>query len=114
VVDQRTFSGVQLAVPTAFGLITTSWPFARISIGEQGVELIASWPLRSEWYSPLADITSVREDGHRVSFARNDGGSAYFRFWSWNHDEIVAALLECGLYVERVERVTATDMPDDP
>jgi hypothetical protein len=98
--------GVRLSVPTAFGIVATSWPLARISIGENGVELISSFPLRSDWYSPLDEITSVKADGHSTLIARADGSIASFRFFSWNHDAIVAALLECGLQVEHVDTVT--------
>jgi hypothetical protein len=103
---QHTFMGVHLSVPTVFGNITTSWPFARISIGDDGVELIARFPLRSEWCSPLDEITFVKADGHSALVARADGGIARFRFFSWNHDSIVAALVGCGLQVEHVDTVT--------
>ncbi len=102
---QHTFTGVRLSVPTAFGVVATSWPFARISIGENGVELISTFPLRSEWYSPLDEITSVKADGHRVLIGRTDGGSACFRFFAWSHDVLVSALVECGLRVEHVDNV---------
>jgi hypothetical protein len=69
------------------------------------VELISTLPLRSEWYSPLGEITSVKTDGRSALFARADGSTACFRFFSRNHDAIVAALLECGLHVEHVETV---------
>jgi hypothetical protein len=105
VVAQQSFAGVRLSVPTAFGAVSTSWPFARISIGEDGVELISSLPLRSEWYSPLEEITSVRVDGQTALIARADGSTPSFRFFSRSHDAIVAALLECGLRVEDVDTV---------
>jgi hypothetical protein len=105
VVTQHTFTGVRLSVLTAFGVVATSWPFARISIGEDGVELISTFPLRSEWYSPLDVITSVTADGHRVVFGRTDGSTACFRFFSWSHDVLVSALVECGLRVEHVDNV---------
>jgi hypothetical protein len=100
------FMGVRLSVPTAFGIVATSWPFARISIGEDGVELIARYPLRSEWYSPLDEIAIVKADGHSALVARADGDIARFRFLSWNHDAIVAAFVGCGLQVEHVDKVT--------
>jgi hypothetical protein len=96
--------GVHLAVPTAFGEITTGWPFARISIGEDGVDLISSFPLRSEWYAPLDEITSVKADGSKVRFARADGRTASFRFFSWNRDALVSTLLECGLRVDHIDQ----------
>jgi len=105
VVTQHTFTGVRLSVPTVFGVVATSWPFARISIGEDGVELISTFPLRSEWYSPLDVITSVKTDGHRVLFGRTDGSTACFRYLSWSHDALVSALVECGLRVEHVDKV---------
>jgi hypothetical protein len=98
--------GVRLSVPTAFGINATGWPFARISIGEDGVELIATFPLRSEWYSPLDEIAFVKADGHRALIARADGGTACFRFFGWNHDAVVAAFAGCGLRVEHVDEVT--------
>jgi hypothetical protein len=98
--------GVSLSVPTAFGIVATGWPFARISIGEDGVELIARCPLRSEWYSPLDEIAFVKADGHSALVARADGGTASFRFFGWTHDAIVAALVGCGLQVEHVDKVT--------
>jgi hypothetical protein len=98
--------GVRLSVPTAFGGNATGWPFARISIGDNGVELIATFPLRSEWYSPLDEIAFVKADGHRVLIARADGSSAYFRFFRWNHDAVVAAFAGCDLHVEYVDDVT--------
>jgi hypothetical protein len=98
--------GVRLSVPTAFGIVATGWPFARISIGEDGVELIARCPLRSEWYSPLDEIAFVKADGHNALIARADGGIGCFRFFSWNHDAIVTALVGCGLQVEHVDEVT--------
>lgn len=103
---QHTFIGVRLSVPTTFGILATGWPFAQISIGEDGVELIARFPLRSEWYSPLDEIALVKADGYRALFARADGSTASFRFFSWNHDAIVAALVGCGLPVEHVDKVT--------
>lgn len=103
---QHTFTGVRLAVPTAFGVVATGWPLARISIGENGVELISSFPLRSEWYAPLDEITSVKADRHSLRVARADGSTALFRFWSWTHDAIVDALVDCGLQVEHVDKVT--------
>ena len=102
----RTFSGVRLSVPTAFGILATGWPFARISIGEDGVELIAILPRRSEWYSKLSDIISVEADRHNVLIARADGGTARFRFWNRDHDAIIAALVECGLSVKQVENIS--------
>ena len=104
----RTFSGVRLSVPTAFGILATSWPFARIAIGEDGVELIAILPRRSEWYSELGDIISVKADGQNLLIVRADGGTARFRFWSRDHDAIVAALVECGLSVDHVESISPT------
>jgi hypothetical protein len=98
--------GVRLSVLTAFGINATGWPFARISIGENGVELIATFPLRSEWYSPLDEIAFVKADGHRALIARADGSNACFRFFSWNHDAVVAAFAGCGLQVEYVDKVT--------
>jgi hypothetical protein len=98
--------GVRLSVPTAFGINATGWPFARISIGENGVELIATFPLRSEWYSQLDEIAFVKADGHRAHIARVDGSTAYFRFFSWTHDAVVAAFTGCGLQVELVDTVT--------
>jgi hypothetical protein len=97
--------GVRLSVPTAFGIIATGWPFARISIGEEGVELIARCPLRSEWYSPLEEIAFVKTDGHSALVARSDGSTACFTFLRRSHDAIVAALVGCGLRVEQVEHV---------
>ncbi len=70
------------------------------------MELIAILPRRSEWYSQLDDIVSVKADGQNVLIARADGGTARFRFWSRDHDAIVAALVECGLYVEHVESIS--------
>jgi hypothetical protein len=102
------FSGVRLSVPTAFGILATGWPFARISIGEDGVELVAILPRRSEWYSQIDDIVSAKADGQNVLLARRDGGSARFRFWSRDHDAIIAALVECGLSVEHVEHIADT------
>jgi hypothetical protein len=107
-VKARTFSGVRLSVPTAFGLLQTGWPFARMYIGGEGVELIAVLPRRSEWYSQLDDIISVEADGRNVLFTRADGGIARFRFWTRNHDAIVAALVECGLSVKHVENISYT------
>jgi hypothetical protein len=98
--------GVRLSVPTPFGINATGWPFARISIGEDGVELIATFPLRSEWYSPLDEIAFVKADEHRALFARADGSVGCFRFFRWNHDAIVAALVGSGLQVEHVDKVT--------
>jgi hypothetical protein len=66
------------------------------------VELIARYPLRSEWYSPLDEIAFVKADRHSALIARADGGIAWFRFFSWNHEAIVAALVECGLHVDNV------------
>jgi hypothetical protein len=106
VATQHAFMGLRLSVPTPFGVVGTSWPLARISIGENGVELISSLPLRSEWYSPLDEITSVKADGHSALITRADGSVGCFRFFSRNHDAIVAALLECGLQVEHVDTVT--------
>jgi hypothetical protein len=106
VVTQRAFAGVRLSVPTAFGVVATSWPFARISIGDEGVDLISTFPLRSEWYSPLEAITSVKADGHRVLFGRADGSTACFRYFSRSHEDLVSALAECGLRVEQVDTVT--------
>ena len=100
------FMGVRLSVPTAFGIVATSWPFARISIGEDGMELIARYPHRSEWYSPLDEIAFVKADEHSALISRADGSIACFRFFSWNHDAIVAALVGCGLQVEHVDKVT--------
>jgi hypothetical protein len=100
------FMGVRLSVPTAFGVVATSWPFARISIGEEGVELIARYPLRSEWYSPIDEIALVKADRHSALIARADGSIAWFRFFSRTHDAIVAALAGCGLQVEHVDKVT--------
>jgi hypothetical protein len=97
--------GVHLSVPTTFGIIATSWPFAGISIGEDGVELIARCPLRSEWYSPLDEIAFVKADGRSALIARADGSIARFRFFSWNHDAIVAAFVGCGLPVEHVDKI---------
>lgn len=105
VVTQHTFAGVRLSVPTAFGVVATSWPFARISIGEDGVDLISTFPLRSEWYSPLDVIDSVKADGQRFRFGRTDGSTACFRVFSWRHDVLVSALVECGLRVEHVDKV---------
>lgn len=105
-VSQHTFTGVRLSVPTAFGVVATSWPFARISIGMDGVELISTFPLRSEWYSPVTAITSVRADRHRVVLGRSDGSRAYFRFFSWCHDDLISSLVECGLRVEHADNVT--------
>ena len=104
-VAQHTFMGVRLSVPTAFGILATGWPFAQISIGEDGVELIARFPLRSEWYSPLDEIALVKADGRCALFARTDGSTACFRFFSWNHDAIVTALVGCGLHVEHVDTI---------
>lgn len=104
-VTQHTFMGVRLSVPTAFGVVGTSWPFARISIGEDGVELISILPHRSEWHAPLDEITSVKADGQRVLIGRTDGSSACFRFFSWSHDVLVSAFAECGLRVEHVDNV---------
>ena len=103
---QQTFMGVRLSVETTFGIIGTSWPFARISIGGDGVELIATYPLRSEWYSPLDEIALVKADGHSALVAGTDGSIARFRFFSRSHDAIVAALVGCGLQVEHVDKVT--------
>ncbi len=97
--------GVHLSVPTAFGIIATSWPFAGISIGKDGVELIARCPLRSEWYSPLEEIAFVKVDGRSALIARADGSTARFRSFRWNHDAMVVALAGCGLHVEHVEHV---------
>jgi len=102
----RTFSGLRLSVPTAFGLLATSWPFARISIGEDGVELIAILPRRSEWFAELDEITSVTADGQNVLMARADGGIARFRFWSRDHDAIVTAFVESGVPVQHVEHIS--------
>jgi hypothetical protein len=102
---QRTFTGIRLSVPTDFGVVATGWPFARISIGEEGVELISTFPLRSDWYSPLSGITLVEADGHRVLFGRTDGSTACFRYFSRSHEVLVSALVECGLRVEQVEQV---------
>jgi hypothetical protein len=107
VVTTRTFGGVRLSVPTAFGILATGWPFARISIGEDGVELIAILPRRSEWYSELDDITSVKADAQNVLLGRADGGIARFRFCNRDHDAIIAALVECGLSVEHVESISS-------
>jgi hypothetical protein len=98
--------GVRLSVQTPFGILGTGWPFARISIGQNGVEFISILPLRSEWFSPIDEIISVKADGHSAIFARADGGMACFRFFSWKHDAIVAALIECGLNVEHAEAIT--------
>jgi hypothetical protein len=97
--------GVRLSVPTDFGINATGWPFARISIGEDGVELIATFPLRSEWYSPLDEIAFAKADEHRVLIARADGSTACFRFFRWKHDAVVAAFAGCGLQVEHVDNV---------
>jgi hypothetical protein len=105
VVNRHTFTGIGLSVPTAFGVVATSWPFARISIGEEGVELMSTFPLRSEWFSPLDMITSVKADGRRISFGRTDGSTAFFKFFSWSHDVAVSALIESGLQVEHVDNV---------
>jgi hypothetical protein len=105
-VTQHTFIGVRLSVPTAFGILATGWPFAQISIGEAGVELIARCPLRSEWYSPLEEIALVKADGHCALFARADGSTSCFRFFRWNHDAIVNALVGCGLQIEHVDKIT--------
>ena len=102
----RTFSGVRLSVPTVFGILATGWPFARISIGEDGVELIAILPRRSEWYSQLDEVISVEADRQNVLIARADGATASFRFWNRDHDAIVAALVECGLSVKQVENIS--------
>ena len=106
VAKARTFSGVRLSVPTVFGILATGWPFARISIGEDGVELIAILPRRSESYSQLDDVISVEADRQNVLIARADGGAASFRFWNRDHDAIVAALVECGLSVKQVENIS--------
>ena len=105
VVTQHTFTGLRLSVPTAFGVVATSWPFARISIGEDGVDLISTFPLRSEWCASLDEITSVKTDGQRVRFGRRDGSIACFRHFSWSHDGLVSALVGCGLRVEHVDEV---------
>ena len=105
VVTQHTFTGLRLSVPTAFGVVATSWPFARISIGEDGVDLISTFPLRSEWYASLDEITSVKTDEQRVRFGRRDGSIAYFRVFSWSHDDLISALVEWGLRVEHVDEV---------
>ena len=102
---QHTFMGIHLSVPTAFGILATSWPFAGISIGEEGVELIARCPLRSEWYSPLDEIAFVKADERSALIARADGSLAFFRYFRRNHDAIVTALCGCGLQIEQVERV---------
>ena len=70
------------------------------------MELIARYPLRSEWYSPLDEIAFVKADRHSALIARADGGIACFRFFSWNHQAIVAALVGLGLQVEHVDKVT--------
>lgn len=101
---RRRFTGVNFSVPTAFGEVTTGWPFSRISIGEDGVELISTFPLRSEWYSPLDEITSVKAAGSRIMFGRADGSSACFRSFGWNRDALVSTLVECGLRVEHVDQ----------
>jgi hypothetical protein len=105
VVIQHTFTGVRLSVPTAFGAVATGWPFARISIGEDGVDLLSTFPLRSEWYSPLDAITSVRTDGHRIALRRADDSIAFFRFFGWSRDSLISALVECGLHVERIDKI---------
>ena len=101
---QRRFAGVHLSVPTAFGEITTGWPFARISIGEIGVDLLSTFPLRSEWFSPIDEITWVHASGHRLLFGRLDRRTASFRPFSWNRDAVVSALVECGLRVEQIDQ----------
>lgn len=110
VATARTFYGVRLCVPTAFGIDATSWPFARISIGEAGVELISSFPLRSEWYSPLDEVSWVKADPQNVLIARVDGSTARFRFWSRSHDAIIAALVEYGLPVRHVDEISNADV----
>lgn len=100
------FSGVRLSVPTPFGILATSWPFARISIGENGVELISILPRRSEWYSQLDDVAWVEADGQNLLIARTDGRTARFRFWSRDHDAIVAALVGLGLSVKHVDKIS--------
>ena len=97
---------VRLSVPTTFGIIATGWPFAQISIGDEGVELIARFPLRSEWYSPLDEVAFVKADGRSAQIARADGALARLRFFRWSHDAVVAALVGCGLQVEHGENVT--------
>ena len=104
--EARTFSGVRLSVPTAFGMLATGWPFARIYIGGDGVELIAILPRRSEWYSQLDEIVSVEADSQNILIARVDGGIARFRFWARDRDAIVAALVEWGLPVQQVEKIS--------
>lgn len=110
VATARTFNGVHLCVPTAFGIIATSWPFARISIGEAGVELISSFPLRSEWYSQLDEVSWVKSDPQNILIARADGSTARFRFWSRSDDAIVAALVENGLPVRHVDEICNADV----
>ncbi len=72
------------------------------------MELLATMPRRSEWYSQLDAITSVEADGQNVLLTRADGGTARFRFWRRDHDRILAALAECGLSVQHVERISFT------
>ncbi len=69
------------------------------------MDLISTFPLRSEWYSPLEVITSVMADGHSVIFGRTDGSTACFRFFSRSHDVLVSALVDCGLRVEHVDNL---------
>jgi hypothetical protein len=109
-VVQHTFTGVRLAVPTAFGIITTHWPLARISIGEEGVELISAFPLRSEWYASLSDIDSVRSDGRSLLILREDGGTALFKHWNWSYGAIVTTFAGCGIEVIPVDEVTDDEL----
>ncbi len=77
------------------------------------MELISSLPRRSEWYSQLDDVTSVKADGQSVLIARADGSTARFRFWSRDHDAIIAALVECGLPVKHVDKIAYTEVRRD-
>ena len=70
------------------------------------MELIAKYPLRSEWYSRLDEIALAKAEERRALIARADGSIACFRFFSWNHEAIVAELVGCGLPVEHVDKVT--------
>jgi hypothetical protein len=74
------------------------------------VELISTFPLRSEWYCQLDDITLVKADVQNVLIARADGSSARFRFWNRDHDAVVAALVECGLPVKHVNKIADTEV----
>ena len=69
------------------------------------MDLISTFPLRSEWYASLDEITSVKTDEQRVRFGRRDGSIAYFRVFSWSHDDLISALVEWGLRVEHVDEV---------